>query len=157
MVCFQKDAYVLAILAKMDFSNASFHTVLVIWKVIIFLNFWYVPIVLVFQILFLILPTAGGILGPQVEAGLALVRRVISLVARKMLGPGNTTVRTLHAEKRGACATIFQGKIFENSTKQGWNLQLLWMSLCMVLSFLEKSTTTSSFKQNCIFNFLNIN
>ena len=66
--------------------------------------------VVIFQILFLILPTAGGILGPQVEAGLALVRRVISLVARKMLGPGNTTVRTLHAEKRGACATIFQGK-----------------------------------------------
>ena len=65
---------------------------------------------LFFKFYLWVLPTAGGILGPQVEAGLALVRRVISLVARKMLGPGNTTVRTLHAEKRGACATIFQGK-----------------------------------------------
>ena len=37
----------------------------------------------------IILPTAGGILGPQVEIGLALVRRVISLVFRNIEGPTN--------------------------------------------------------------------
>ena len=46
-----------------------------------------------------VLPTAGGILGPQVEIALALVRRVISRVFRNIEGPRNIDTYKQHVAR----------------------------------------------------------
>ena len=98
------------------------------------------------------LPTAGGILGPQVLSGLVLLSSEISFsrqLLRNIPGPerrGRTSKLKLKAQglQRTPKARIWEIKHRHKKLITSQHSHEVWMSRCMVFSFFEKSSTTSS-------------